>query len=597
MATIADKLAKQQKEISVAEFFEKNRHLLGFDSKIKAMLTVIKEAVDNSLDACEERHGESKGKEEVLPEIYIDIKKIEDVYDVLQNGITVGEIVRRGDEFSVSFEGRKAKLKSKYAGLNFTLGDYKIKLKIDEQNRLNITVNGRRYDTRTGTPKYRVIVRDNGPGIVKEQMPRIFGQLLYGSKFHRLRQARGQQGIGITSAVLYSQLTTGRPILIRSRTGKNKPAQFAKVLIDTINNRPEVIESGVDKEFKFDHGTEIQIEFEAQYLSRGPKSVEEYLKRTSLVNPHTQFIFNDVDRRKHVFKRTSKTYPKRSIEIKPHPYGLELGILIKMLRTTSRKNLIQFITKDFSRISHNTALIIFSKAELRENQRPRNLSRTDAEMLLKAMQRTKLLRPPTMCLSPIGQDALKKSIKTETKAEFVTSITRNPTTYRGMPFQVEVAIAYGGEIPSKTANIMRFANKIPLLYDRSSCAVIKAVSQVGWRRYNIDETSTGMPSGPIVILVHVLSVWVPYTSEGKAAIANYPEIIKEIKLALQDASRDLKRFIGARYREQRRKEKVSKFILYAEEVAPSLSNITKKKEEKIKTDLKKLITKKLGKGG
>src|SRR5262245_39644270 len=134
VALTAADMAEKQREISVSEFFTKNRHLLGFDSPAKALLTTVKEAVDNALDACEEGG--------LLPDLLIEIQEISET-------------------------------------------------------------------------RYRVAVQDNGPGIVKAQVPRIFGQLLYGSKFHRLRQSRGQQGIGISGAALYGQLTTGKGRRVR----------------------------------------------------------------------------------------------------------------------------------------------------------------------------------------------------------------------------------------------------------------------------------------------------------------------------------------------------------------------------------------------
>ncbi len=587
--TVADKLSKRHKEVSIAEFFEKNRHLLGFDSRLKATLTIIKEAVDNSLDACEEMNQElpENMKNKILPIITVDLKKVEDVYEILDNGVSVGEVVRRGDKFEVSYQGRRGTFKSKYAGHNFKIGGYDVKIKVDDDNKISVYINGKKKEIKAGYPKFRVKVLDNGPGIVKDQIPKIFGTLLYGSKFTRLRQSRGQQGIGITSAVLYSQLTTGRPAVITSKVGKNKPAYRITLTIDTSKNKAQVLKTEVVDDFPYDHGTLIELEFEGEYRSRGDKSVEEYLKRTAIVNPHATIIFKDIDGKKIVWKNTSKKYPKPPKEIKPHPYGLELGMLMKMLASTSRKTLLDFLTKELSRISVNTAYIILSKADLKEDMKPQDLSRDQAERLLKAMQRTKLLRPPTDVLSPIGARELEKSLKQDTKAEFVVTVSRPPTTYRGMPFMVEVGIAYGGEITG--LKLYRYANKIPLLYEQSSGAIFKAVTQVGWRRYKVPETSSGLPQENIILLAHVASVWVPYTSESKSAIAAYPEIVKELKLAFQEAARKLSLYLSARYKERIKKEKVNRFFAYGTEVAVALANMVGEKREKILEAIKKLL--------
>jgi len=581
MSTVDD-LAKNLREISISEFFEKNRHLLGFDSRIKALLTTVKEAVDNALDACEEYYYISKGKAPT-PDILVKVEKTEDVYHIIKNNIAVGEVVKRGDNYSIIFEGMRASFRSKYAGHNFEVDGHKIKI-VTNNERMSVYVDNKIYDTKLNSSKYRVTVRDNGPGISKENIPNIFGKLLYGSKFHRLKQSRGQQGIGITAAVLYGQITTGRPAVITSKI-KGKKAYRVEVMIDTSKNKPEII-STKEVEFSNEHGTQIEIELEGIYLSKGEKSVYEYIRRTAIVNPHATITFIDPSSNKFVFKRTTDVFPKEPMEIKPHPYGLELGMLIKMLKYTKRRSVQEFLSKELSRVSEAVAKRVLEKAGI-DNKKPSDITRDEAERILKALQREKLLKPPTNCLSPIGAELLEKSLRKDTGAEFAITLTRPPTVYRGIPFQVEVGLAYGGEI--KQFQLLRYANKIPLQYDQSSGAIVKAVNQVGWKRYNIQESQSGLPQAPLVVLVHLASVWVPYTSEGKSAIANYPVIIREIKLALQDAARGLKRYLSGKHREIMKKERAARFVAYGEEVAYALSNLTGVPQEKIIKAIKKLI--------
>ncbi|MCW1297956.1 MAG: DNA topoisomerase VI subunit B [Candidatus Parvarchaeota archaeon] len=591
MKEIAEEMAKKHKEISVAEFFEKNRHLLGFDLKTKAVVTCVKEAVDNALDACDELNYAllKKGKSIVPPEIYVEVKNTEETFDVMENTNVIGEYVKRGREHLLVLNGKKFKLVNKKENeLNFEIDNEKARI-IFNGERFKIFLNNKEMQTKTRSKKYRLIVEDNGLGIVKEQIPYTFGKFLYGSKFHRLKESRGQQGIGIHSAVLYAQLTTGKPARITSRISPDKPAHVVEVMIDTVKNEPEIISESIDENFKKERGTRVELEIEGIYISKGKRSVYEYLKQTSIINPYVSIKFKDPDGNVFEFKRKTNEIPKEPREIKPHPHGIELGILKRMIKKTTSRSIYGFLMNEFCKIGPSSAKQIIKIAAIKEKN-PKELEIHEIESLLKAMQRVKLARPPLDCLSPIGQENIEKSLKDETGAEFVCALTREPNVYRGMPFQVEAAIAYGGKITLEKAEILRFANKIPLLYDASSCAILKAIQSVHWKNYNIEELN-GIPLGPIVILVHFASVWVPYTSEGKSAIASYPIIIKEIKLALQEIARKLKLYLSKRYYAQRRKERILTFMKYGEEVTQALSELTGEKKDEIKKILDKLIKK------
>ncbi len=508
----AEKIAKEQKAVSVAEFFEKNRHLLGFGSKRQAMLTVVKEAVDNSLDACEEM-GE-------LPTIKVEIKEV-------------------------------------------------------------------------GAEKYKIAVQDNGPGIVKENIGKAFGKLLYGSKFHGNRQGRGQQGIGITSCVLYSQLTTGKHTKVISKIHSSKPAHYINLVVDTKNNEPLILEEGTVDSYTV-RGTRIELEISGEFINKGKQSVEEYLKRTSIVNPHAKIIFVKPTEEKSLFERTSSKLPRTAKKIKPHPDGLELGILIKMLLNTNAKSVRSFLTTEFSSIGSKTAEEILKKCSIDNRVKPDKLSMDKAEELLKAMQTTPIHAPPLDCLSPIGEEALLKSMKSEIEAEFYTTITRKPTAYRGMPFLVEVGLAYGGSLPiEEKVNIMRFSNKVPLIYEDYACAITEAIKDVAWKRYGLDQPG-GFPKGPLIILVHMASVWVPFTSEGKQAIASYPEIIKEMKLAIMEAARKMQLYISKKTRARLAKQKLDTFVKYSREVVTGISELADIEEKTVKNVMDKLLINKFG---
>ena len=441
-----------------------------------------------------------------------------------------------------------------------------------------------------GEFKYKVIVEDNGPGIVKKQIPNIFAKLLYGSKFHTLKQARGQQGIGISAAVLYAQLTTGRHAKITSRVSKKEPAHYYELGIDTQQNKPTIAKEET-VEWAKEHGTRVEIDLEADYI-KGSQSVDEYLKQTAVINPHVTIIYQPPKGEQVIFARGADTLPSQPQEIKPHPYGIELGMLIDKLRWTESRTLQSFLTSEFSRVGPGTAKEICQHAAVLPNTKPSEVSRDMAEKLIQGIQKTKIIAPPTDCLSPIGEELLQKGLRKEIKAEFYCSTSRPPAVYRGNPFVIEAGIAYGGEIPKEEkANILRFANRVPLLYQEGACAMTNSIMETNWKAYGMQQSGDSIPFGPVVIVVHMSSVWVPFTSESKEAIAHYAEIIKEIKLALQECGRQLGSYVRKKTRISQQIERANMFEKYIPEVAESLSVLSSEKKEKILQALQKMLVK------
>lgn len=513
----AEEMAKGQKSISISEFFERNRHLLGFDNSKKALLTTIKEAVDNSLDACEEA--------EILPDIIVEI--------------------------------------------------------ID-----------------MGSDRYKVVVEDNGPGIVKEQISRIFAKLLYGSKFHKLKMQRGQQGIGISASVMYAQLTTGKPAKIISKTGPNKLANYMELKIDTKKNKPEVLKEEQKEWPGKNHGTRIELDLEASYV-RGKQSVDEYIKETAIINPHVTITYQPPKGEQLMLVRASQIKPKQAKEIKPHPYGVELGMLLKMMQRTNEKTIKHFFKNEFERVGRKTVKEILEKANIRDKFKPRKATRETAEKLIKAIKKTDIMMPPTDCIVPIGEKELIKGLKKETNAEHYVSVTRSPEVYRGNPFLVEVGIAYGGNIREEgSAKLMRFANRVPLLYRQGACGITQSVGETNWRNYGLSQSKNNLPQGPALIVVHIASVWVPFTSEAKEAVAHYPEILKEVKLAVQQAGRKLGKYVKKKKRVKKELKKRDFIQTYIPHIAEALQDILDQEEfEKRKTEksLRDLLEKKRGK--
>ncbi|RLM88134.1 DNA topoisomerase VI subunit B [Halobellus sp. Atlit-38R] len=676
---IAEELAEGQRAISIAEFFEKNKHMLGFDSGARGLVTAVKEAVDNALDATEEAG--------IKPDISIEIRES---------------------------------------------GDY-----------------------------YTLIVEDNGPGITREQIPKVFGKLLYGSRFHAREQSRGQQGIGISAAVLYSQLTSGKPAKITSRTQRSETAQYFELIIDTDTNEPEI---QVDEErapgesdLSPTHGTRIEMEMEANMRAR--QQLHDYVKHTAVVNPHARLVLNEpgLDEPRHYERVEGADLPAETEEIRPHPHGVELGTLIKMLGATESYSVSGFLQEEFTRVGAKTAEKVLNNfrdrhfgremgwaaprdpetsledviddavankgaeatatfaarvddtltsrertthaeltdivdtvaddvgeefgatfgstvrenaveaawdvltsgleadlyplvddatstrkddatvsgladrladkfrggdprhratyAELRDyvdrsadrlvsedvsfgdtarenvvdaiwtamrtvpDEVPKVRAIADdrdvASELLEAMRETDILAPPTNCLSPITAELVEAGLKKEFDADFYAAATRDAEVHGGDPFIVEAGIAYGGELQDGTVDLLRFANRVPLVYQRGACATTDVVKTIGWRNYGLDQPGgSGMPNGPAVIMIHVASTNVPFTSESKDAIANIPEIEDEIELAIREAARDLKSYLNKRRSMQKRRKKQDVLGRILPEMADKLSEVT-----------------------
>ncbi|MFC4438045.1 MULTISPECIES: DNA topoisomerase VI subunit B [Natrialbaceae] len=695
---IAEELAESQQAISIAEFFEKNKHMLGFDSGARGLVTAVKEAVDNALDAAEESG--------ILPDIYVEIQES---------------------------------------------GDY-----------------------------YRLIVEDNGPGLTKESLPKVFGKLLYGSRFHAREQSRGQQGIGISAAVLYSQLTSGKPAKITSRTQGSSEAEYFELIVDTDENEPEI---SVEETTNWDrpHGTRIELEMEGNMRAR--QQLHDYIKHTAVVNPHARLELREPSAH-FKFERATDQLPEETEEIRPHPHGVELGTVIKMLAATDSQTVSGFLQEEFTRVGKKTADSVIdafrdrhygremrwqppaaaenidlqaavsdatankgaeatasfadaiadsvddhdriahhelvdivetaadraedehgtafgetvqehavdavwsalidapedaaepdesaveesrlvtdcyeladaatstrkddevihafagrlaAKFEDEEDDRHRLTRRRLREHvdraadlteeyddvsfgdtarenvtnavwdvmttvpddpplvrelegdrdatsdLVDGMRATDIMAPPTRCLSPITDDLIRAGLEKEFDADFYAAATRDAEVHSGDPFIVEAGIAYGGEIGAEgSADVLRFANRVPLVYQRGACATTDVVKSIGWRNYGLDQPGgSGLPNGPAVIMVHVASTNVPFTSESKDAVANVPEIEDEIELAIREAARELKGYLNKRRSMEKRRKKQNVLGTILPEMAEKVAEVTGRDEPDI----------------
>ena len=506
--TKAHQLAKEQRDIPVSEFFEQNRHILGFDNPTHSLITAVKEGVDNSLDACEQAG--------ILPELKVEI----------------GSLGK--DELSIAIE-------------------------------------------------------DNGPGIIEENVPNVFGRLLYGSRFGSGKQSRGQQGIGISAAIMYGQLTTGRSATVCTRISEEHLASRITMKLDTRNNRGNVErtedfvwkdenqepnEDGIYPE-KY-HGTRVEFAIKGRYREARP-SVLEYLKSTAIVNPHARIIFINPDKKTFLFERGSPELPKLPSQgVKPHPHGVELGQLMRMAHHSKEYQMGKFLRKDLSSMGTKSISDVLIKARLTPYVRPQDITRLEAKALVEAFKTTSIRTPTSGILVPIGPKLIKlglKQVLEEYRPDFYTlPISRTPSVFSGTPFLVEVGMVYGGNLPKdQPVQVLRFANRVPLLYQAGGCAITKAVQGINWRTYGLEQKKgKGTPNGPAIILVHVASTNIPFTSEAKEAIADIEEIKKEIKLALRNNAKTLSRHL----KKQKKRAKVSEKFDLVQKVLPAIAEKT-----------------------
>lgn len=505
----AEEIFKEFKEHSIAEFFKKNRQMLGYSGKVRSLVTVVHEYVTNSFDACEEAN--------ILPTIEVRVKELAE-------------------------------------------------------------------------ERYLISVLDNGPGIPRNYVGKALATILAGTKFHRYTQQRGQQGIGAAGCTLFSQITTGKPIFVKAATGSGKPYS-CKISIDTVKNKPIVADLvDISEEFR---GLYIEGEFADVKYENSDHGVYEYLRRTALSNPHAEIKFIDPEGKEHVFVRAVETMPERPKPSKPHPLGLSVNDLLEYAQVSESRKLNSFLLDTFARVTQNKIDELKTVAKTLDFEKdPRKLTWPEAEELIKAFAAIKWIAPDASHIKPIGEDQIKIALKNILNPEFMNVVERKATVFRGgVPFIVEAAVAFGGTAGKKTeegytGTILRFANRVPLLFDVGSCAITVAAKDVQWKRYNMD-----LETQPLSILVNVSSVHIPYSGVGKESIAQEDEIIDEIKLAVMEAARGVQRYVSGKEKLHSEESKYRMIMRYTKQLAQDLNEITGKDKKKLEVQIEELVAK------
>jgi len=663
----AEEIAKDFKEHSVAEFFKKNRQMLGLFGKVRTLTTIVHEYATNSLDACE-----SAG---ILPEIEIKVQELgEEFYEVTAKdngpgltkdtvGKALGQLLAgtkfhrrvqsrgqqgigacmKGDTLVPLSDGRiipiKEIVEKKIQGECISLDLKNLKLvsgKISKfwkiRNPFFIKINTLKGRQILLTPENPVLTINKG----KLEWIRA-DEIIKGTKIaapNKLNadvcwlevkdisieknneefvydlEIEGHHNFiagGIvchnSGVTMFSQTTTGKPVRVITGTGKGKAISL-ELTIDPKKNEPKIMSmQEIDKPFR---GVAIQAKFKDVLYRVSDQGPLEYLRRTAIANPHAEITFIDPEGAKTTFKRTIKEIPKPAHPVLPHPKGVTVDELITMAKYSDSRKVSSFLKNEFDRMGDKAIEEIIKKVSFDMNKDPKKLEWAEAEEIIKCFKEIDFIAPSADSLRPIGEEQIAVSLKSIVKPEFLSVITRKPQVYRGgFPFQVEVAVAYGGEAGRQSENnkeeqkgfesigrkieVMRFANRAPLLFDGGGCAITKAVQTIDWRRYGIQDVE----NAPLTVFVNFISVYVPYTSAGKQAIADEEEVLEELRLALMDAGRKIVRYIVGKRKEKEKQEKKRMYMKYAVEVAYAVSLLTGKEKKSIEKKLLDIVLKKL----
>jgi DNA topoisomerase VI subunit B len=495
---------------STAEYFSKNLQQVGFSSLTKAVLTTLKEAVDNALDACEENG--------ILPD-------------------------------------------------------------------LNIVVERLGAGTMKNSERIRVRVEDNGPGIEADDLPKVFGEYLASSKFGRGRCTRGQQGIGISAATTWAQLTCAMGARVISKTKAQRKAVSAVIEVDIKNNRGNMKQRETI-DWDRPHGTLVEFTFDGRIQINGEAGILNYLLGTSLVNPHLSMEYKLNDQEVQTIERVAHEIPAIPGAIEPHPHTMKLGEFMAHSHLYGRIKVDAWLKKAFSRVGDSVLEeLVKSGQGVSRTMLGKTLeqaSEKDFLTLFTALQNTTLKAPPTSSVLSIGEDSLSKSIKRLGKVDFFSVVSRSPTICDFKPVQIEVAIARLEERISESdapAQVLRFANRVPLQFDKSACAIVQAITSVNWRSYGLAQPKESLPLGPYIMAVSVVSPFIKFKNASKETIDASDELVEEIRRALMQAGQKLSRYIKAESKAAELEEKTRYIEQFGPILVDGLVRITHAKAE------------------
>lgn len=506
---------------STAEYFAKNLQQVGFSSPLKAVLTTLKEAVDNSLDACE-----STG---ILPDLKVEIAKV-------GNGST------------------------------------------------------------KNTDLVKIVVEDNGPGIDGEDIPKVFGEYLASSKFGRGQCSRGQQGIGISAATTWAQMTNARGVVVITKTKGMRKALSGQVDVD-IKTNSGIFKNKETIEWDRPHGTRVEFLIDGKIQLNGDGGLVTYIEGSVLVNPHLTIEYKLQDQDWVKIERVAHEVPDLPEATLPHPHTFKLGEFITHSTLFGKVSVSKFLKTGFSRVS-DQAITDFVKSGLPKSLVEKSLTSLSEEEFKKiftAVQATELMSPSTKSVLTVGEPALSKSIQRLGQVDFFSVVTRKPTICDFKPVVVEVALArfINRNLESDTpVQLLRFANRVPLQFDKSGCAITGAIESVNWKSYGLQQPKDSLPLGPFVFAVSVTSPFIKFKNASKETIDASDELVEEIRRAAMQAGQKLSRHIRKEFKEADLERKLAHIELFGPILVEKLVHIVNAsdaRKKRAEAGLRKLL--------
>lgn len=514
-------MSRQITKSSTAEYFAKNLQQVGFSSPLKAVLTTLKEAVDNSLDACEHAG--------ILPEIEVQIQRV---------------------------------------GAGST----------------------------KNTDLVRIIVEDNGPGIEPDDLAKVFGEYLASSKFGRGQCSRGQQGIGISAATTWAQLTQAKGAFVMTKTANMRKAIQGQVDVD-IKTNSGILRNKESVDWDKKHGVCVEFNIDGRVQLNGDGGLITYLEGTVLVNPHLTLKYKLLDNEWVTIERVTQTVPDVPEATLPHPHTFKLGEFITHATLFGKATLEKFLKTGFSRISDQSIKEFITKG-LPKNLLDKPLTalkEEDYKKVFKAVQDTELMAPSTKSVLTVGEEALSKSIQRLGQVDFFSVVTRKPAICDFKPVVIEVALARfvnRNLEADEPVQLLRFANRVPLQFDKSGCAITWAIESVNWKSYGLSQPKGSLPIGPYVFAVSMVSPFIKFKNASKETIDASEELVEEIRRALMQAGQKLSRHIRKEFREADLERKLAHIEQFGPILVETLVRITKSsdsRKKKAEEGLRKLL--------
>jgi DNA topoisomerase-6 subunit B len=525
-ADVIDRVRKSAKLIttsSTAEYFSKNLQQVGFSSPTKAVLTTLKEAMDNSLDACEDAG--------ILPDIKVTIEK---------------------------------------------LGAGSLK----------------------NTDHILIRIEDNGPGIDVEDVPKVFGEYLASSKFGRGRCSRGQQGIGISAATTWAMQTSARGAKITTKMRNQRKALSCIVDMDLKNNKGVIREKEMI-EWEQAHGTIVEFLMDGRIQLNGEGGILSYLRGSVLLNPHMTLSYNITDASPTVIERVTDKLPVVPEATEPHPHTMKLGEFISHAKLFGRMKVRLWMKRGFTRMGEKACLDLVKEQKLPASYLEKNIdamSDTEFKQLFVAVQNLTLPPPPTNSVLSVGEDGLALSIRRLGDIDYFAVLSRKPMIADFKPVQIEVAIARlrekSGESTDSPVQVLRFANRVPLQFDKAACAIVKSLTSVNWRSYGLRQPKDALPVGPFIVAVSVVSPFIKFKNASKETIDGSDELVEEMRRALMQAGQRLSRYLKREFKAdelEQRVQHIEQFGPMLVETLARIINAPQARKERATEGLRKIL--------